>query len=80
MITMRDMFIMGSVTMLLGVLCVAHLLGYSITFGGFFAALAASPFLGVGFVLGMLYLAEWSERRTRARRIACAKARKGEGV
>lgn len=80
MITMRDMFIMGSVTMLLGLLCAAHLLGYSITIGGFFAALAASPFLGVGFVLGMLYLVEWSERRGRARRIARAKARKGEGV
>lgn len=80
MITMRDMFIMGSFTMYLGVLCAAHLLGYSITVGVCFAALAASPFLGVGFVLGMLYLVEWSERRARARRIVRAKARKGEGA
>ncbi len=80
MITMRDLFIMGSITMLLGVLCAAHLLGYSITMGGFFAALAASPFLGVGLILGLAYLGDWSERRARARRIARAKARKGDGV
>lgn len=78
--TMKEVFPLCVVLGLLGPLCAAHYLGFSITLWGFIVALVASPFVGFGLMIGIASFADWTERRARARRIARAKARKGEGV
>ncbi|MGE6185021.1 hypothetical protein ACLHZ2_20015 [Aeromonas media] len=78
--SLREVFPIFGVLGLLIPLCLAHYLGFEITIVGFIAALVASPLLGFGLMVGMISFADWSERRARARRIARAKARKGEGA
>ncbi len=80
MITVRDLCVLSSISMFLFPLCFAHWFGFSITFKYVMVCLVLSPLLGVGFVLAVGSIGFWSESRARARRIARAKARKGEGA
>ncbi|MFM5820146.1 hypothetical protein [Aeromonas sanarellii] len=66
----------GSPVAFLLILASCYELGYEIGLSVSLIALVASPFLSGAVVLGIAYLADFSDQRARARRIAKAKARK----
>jgi hypothetical protein len=57
-------------------LAAANTLGFSVGIGYFFSAMVAAPLLTAAVLFSIIWVAEWSERYARTRRIAKAKARK----
>ncbi|MNG38808.1 hypothetical protein D3C84_1266440 [compost metagenome] len=72
------MFFAFSVTLFLALMAVGYELGIYVTPWYLLASLVASPLLSGAFLLSIAFLADWSERRARAKRRALGAARRSQ--